>query len=159
MGCDPPREGKRRLADRERVARIVGDADAWSAELAERNQLVAAEILMVLDGEYPSLCRRTRPPFRQGRADRRVELVPLLARRIAVAAQDGGQGDTDRCRLKQARCPKGVVERTCHQKSAAHHRDHVEHSKTLTEVDDLGVRQIGQPRFVDLERTRTKLLR
>ena len=85
--------------------------------------------------------------------------LPLLARRIAVAAQDGGQGDTDRCRLKQACCPKGVVERTCHQKSAAHHRDHVEHSKTLAQVDDLGVRQIGQPWFVDLERTRTKFLR
>ena len=159
MGCDPPREGKRRLADRERVARIVGDADGRPAELAERDQFVAAEVLMVLDGEHPPLCRRTRPPFRQGGADCCVELAPFPARRVAVAAQDRGQGDADRCRLKQARCPKGVVEGTRHQKPAAHHRDHVEHSKTLAQFDDLGIRQVGQPRLVDLERTRTKLLR
>ena len=63
-GATTLREIERRLGDRKRVAGVEADADGGAGLLAEGDQLGAAEVLVVLDGEDDAGVRGERRLFR-----------------------------------------------------------------------------------------------
>ena len=81
MRRDARGEIQRRLGDRKRVAGVEADADA-ARLLAEGDQFVAAEILMVLDREHPALVGGARAIFGERLADARDQFASNVAERM-----------------------------------------------------------------------------
>src|SRR5258708_28381364 len=92
---DPARERERCLADRKGVAGIKADADAGPRLLAEADQLLAAEILVILDRQPDAGSRGGRAVLLERGADIGDQLGPFRAPGIAIAAEHRGEADAD----------------------------------------------------------------
>src|SRR6516225_2939894 len=94
MPGDAAREVERLLGDRKGVARIEADAEA-AYLLAESDQLIAPEILVVLDREHAACIGSARPELSERSTYARHEFRPIGPERMPIAAQHPRQAEAD----------------------------------------------------------------
>ena len=102
MGRNDPREVERRLGYRERIARVVSDANCWSELLAQRHKFATGEILMVLDADDLARSFRHRRVAPEFFARRRDALEPRRIGHRPIAAQHAGQRHADQRRVEHS---------------------------------------------------------
>ena len=98
---DAADEIERRLGDRERIAGVETNAKAAS-RLAESGELVAAEVLMILNRQDPAFIRGARAAVGELSANVSDQLFPLVAERVTIPAQDCRQAMTNDFGVKNA---------------------------------------------------------
>src|ERR1700683_852721 len=114
---DASDEVERRLGDREGVAGIEANSEA-AGRLAKLAKFVAAEVLVVLDRENSAFVGRARTAVAERGANLGDELLPLVAKRVTIAAEHRGQSVTDDLGVEKARRTERALERTHRQAGA-----------------------------------------
>jgi hypothetical protein len=156
MRGDATGEVQRRLGDGEGVAHVEANADA-AVGLAESDQLVGAEILMILDRELAALVRGARSIYRQRLADIANQLGPTGAKRVTIPAQHRRQSEPDRVRAERARGAHRAVERAHHQ-AGTDDGSHVQLAQPFSQRRQFAVAHGAQPGIENLDRARAEFL-
>ena len=102
IGRDHPREIERRFGDRKAVAGVVDDAHAGPEFVAERDQLAAGEILVVLDDDRHGL---PRPPSAHSRRVSRAHWRPARATPAPAALRSPHRMGVNASRISLASRP------------------------------------------------------
>src|SRR5271166_841046 len=147
---DAAGEIERRLGDRERVAGVEADPDA-ARRIAERSKLLAAEILVVLDGQRPALVGGARTVVGERAVHAGDELLPFFAERMAVAAEHRRQSAADNLRVEEARGAQRAFKRT-HHEAPAHDRRHAQTGEPVAQRPQFVVAERPEPGIEDFER-------
>src|SRR6516225_3972157 len=137
MRGDAKREIERRLSDREGVAGVEADSHAL-VRLAELDQFVAAEILVVLDRKNPALVECARTALRERAANGGDKFAPAGSERMAIAAKNRGQTIADRCRAERAGGTQRALERA-HCEPGANDRRHAQRFEPVAEGAQVAV--------------------
>ena len=138
------------------VAGVEDDADVRAGFVAEVDELVAGEILMVLDDERHALRGRLRRVVGELGADIRDQLRPFFAPGVAVAAEDRRQREADDRRAEAVRRAQAAVD-VPHLQAGADDRAHAEALQPVAKRRKLVVGHLREPRLEDLQRLGAKL--
>ena len=139
MGRDTGDEIERRLGHGKCVAGVEADSDA-ARRFAEFRKFVAAEILMVLDRQNSAFVGRARATVGERGADLGDQLLPFLAKRVTIAAQDRRQAMADDLGVENAGRAQRALERAHHQ-PRADDRSHAQGREPVAQRAELIVAQ------------------
>src|SRR5271165_700375 len=136
--------------DGKRVAGVVADADA-ARLLAKGDELLAAEVLVVLDRQRPTFVERARSAVGERRPHIGDQRLPLFAERVAVAAKHGCQAVTYDLGVEKAGRSERALEWAHHQ-ARTDDRRHAELAQPIPKRPEVVIAERPQPRVENLER-------